>query len=66
MKATIILLLGLLITAAGVLFILQAANLVAWPRESFMIGQRDWIERGIVVVLIGLALILTARRIRQS
>jgi hypothetical protein len=66
MKASIILLIGILVAAAGVLFILQGASLVAWPRESFMIGQREWIERGIVVVLIGAALILTARRIRQN
>jgi hypothetical protein len=31
-----------------------------------MIGHRDWIERGIVVVLIGLAMIVTAWRIRKS
>jgi hypothetical protein len=66
MKANIILLLGILVAAAGVLFILQGANLVAWPRESFMIGQREWIERGILVVLIGGALMLTARRIQKN
>ncbi len=65
MKSNIILIIGIAVLAFGTLFILQGAGLVAWPRESFMIGQRDWIEKGIVVVLIGLALILTARRIRR-
>ena len=65
MKSNIILLLGIVITAAS-MFVLQGANLVAWPKESFMIGQREWIERGIVVVLIGAALMLTARRIQKN
>ena len=65
MKAAAILMLGILILAAGVPFTLQGAGLVHWPRESFMLDNRDWVERGIVVALIGLALILTAWRIRQ-
>ena len=66
MKSNIILLIGVIVTAAGLLFSLQGAGVVAWPHESMMINNRDWIERGIVVVLIGIALILTARRIRQG
>jgi hypothetical protein len=66
MKATIILILGLLATAAGLLFALQGAGLVHWPAESFMIGHREWTEYGIVIVLIGVGLILTARRIKQD
>ncbi len=66
MKAAAILLIGIVILAFGVLFTLQGAGVVQWPPESFMINQRDWIERGVVVALIGLALILTAWRIRQK
>jgi hypothetical protein len=65
MKAATILMLGILVLAAGVLFTLQGSGVVHWPRESFMLDNRDWVERGIVVALIGLALILTAWRIRQ-
>ena len=65
MKASIILILGVLIAAGGLLFTLQGAGVVAWPHESAMVGKRDWIEYGIVIILIGVALILTARRIRQ-
>ena len=65
MKSTIILLLGIVILAFGILFTMQGAGVVHWPRESFMIDQRDWIERGIVVAMIGVALILTAGRIRK-
>ena len=65
MKATLILLAGIIILAFGTLFTLQGAGVVHWPPESFMLDQRDWIERGLVVALAGLALILTAWRIRK-
>ena len=66
MKSNIILILGVLVLAGGTLFALQGADIVQWPRESFMLDNRDWVERGIVVALIGLALMLTAWRIRRS
>jgi hypothetical protein len=65
MKATSVLLAGLIVLGFGTLFTLQGAGIVQWPPQSMMINQRDWIERGVVVVLIGLALILTAWRIRK-
>jgi hypothetical protein len=65
MKPALVLLAGIAIFAFGALFTLQGAGVVHWPRESFMIDQRDWVERGIVVALIGLALMLTAWRIRK-
>jgi hypothetical protein len=65
MKATLILLAGIVVLGFGTLFTLQGADIVQWPPQSMMINQRDWIERGVVVVLIGLALILTAWRIRK-
>lgn len=65
MKAAVIFLSGAVLLASGTLFTLQGAGVVHWPPESFMINQRDWTERGIVVALIGAALILTAWRIRR-
>ena len=65
MKATLILLLGIVVLGFGALFTLQGAGVVHWPPQSFMLDQRDWIERGLVVALAGLALILTAWRIRK-
>jgi hypothetical protein len=64
-KSAGVLFLGLVAFAFGTLFALQGAGIIPWPRESFMIGQRDWIEYGIVIALIGLALILTTWRIRR-
>jgi hypothetical protein len=64
-KAALLLVLGIAALAFGTLFALQGAGIVHWPPQSTMLDQRDWIERGIVVVLIGLAMVLTAWRIRK-
>jgi hypothetical protein len=64
--AAILFVLGVLLTAGGVLFALQGANIMHWPAESFMIGTRDWIEYGIVIAMIGVGLMLAARRLRQG
>ena len=66
MKSTIIFVIGVFVLAEGILFALQGSGLVAWPRQSFMINDHTWIERGIVVALIGAALILTAWRIQKK
>ena len=57
-------LLGLVVAAAGVLFILQGLNVVRWPASSFMLGQQAWIDRGAAIAVVGLALVLVARRWR--
>ena len=65
MKSTIFLILGVIVFAAGTLFALQGAGVVHWPPQSSMLDKRDWVAYGIVIALIGIALILTARRIRR-
>ena len=56
----------MIVTAPGMLFALQGAGIVRWPAESFMIGTRDWIEYGIVIMLIGVGLMLAARKIGKG
>ncbi len=56
---------GFALLAMGLLFALQGAGIVHWPRESFMLDQRPWIWRGIFLILMGLALVFTARRRRR-
>lgn len=65
MKVLAIFLLGAVITAAGILFAIQGANLVRWPAESFMIDTRGWIGYGIAIAAIGIGLMLAAWRMRQ-
>jgi hypothetical protein len=65
MKSGALLLAGVVVLAFGTLFMLQGAGVVHWPRESFMIDDRVWIERGLVVVLIGVAMVAAAWRIKR-
>lgn len=66
MKAAVIFVLGVLVTAAGVLIALQGAGIVRWPAESFMIGTHNWVEYGIVIAMIGISLMVAAHRIRKG
>ncbi len=66
MKARLVFLIGFGVLVAGLLFTLQGAGLVAWPRESFMVDNHDWIGRGLVIALIGAGLILTAWRLQKK
>jgi hypothetical protein len=55
--------LGWLVAAFGVLFLLQGLNVVRWPAESFMLGRQAWVDRGAVIAALGLGLVLAARRL---
>jgi hypothetical protein len=65
MKSMALTVAGVVMLAAGILFALQGAGIVHWPAESSMLGERAWIENGIVLALIGVAGLLAAHRIRQ-
>ena len=51
---------GYFLVAIGLFWAGQGANLIRWPAESFMV--RQWIYYGGGVAVIGLVLILLARR----
>jgi hypothetical protein len=59
---TLLLLLGVLALAVGLLFAGQGLGIIRWPAESFMIGQTAWIYYGGGIALAGLLLIVVARR----
>jgi spore maturation protein SpmA len=59
---TALLILGVLCLLVGLLWVGQGAGLVHWPASSFMIDQRPWIARGAILAIVGLVLILFARR----
>lgn len=55
---------GALLALMGLLWIGQGLGYIDWPRSSFMLDQRIWADIGAGVAVLGLALILIARRIR--
>ena len=63
MKA-ILFIAGIAALLIGGLWIGQGIGLVQWPASSFMLDQRPWALRGGLLVLIGIVLILLARRRR--
>jgi uncharacterized membrane protein len=56
--------LGVLLFLIGLLWIGQGLGYVHWPRSSFMLDQRVWADRGAIAAVLGLLLILVARRLR--
>ncbi|KQN26439.1 hypothetical protein ASE86_10035 [Sphingomonas sp. Leaf33] len=61
----ILLVIGLLATAMGLLWMGQGLGYVRWPQSSFMIDQRPWVLRGSVLAVVGLVVVLYARRLRR-
>ncbi|WP_445192581.1 hypothetical protein ACT009_01185 [Sphingomonas sp. Tas61C01] len=55
---------GILMALMGLLWIGQGLGYIHWPASSFMLDQRPWADRGAVLAVLGLVLILAARRLR--
>jgi hypothetical protein len=62
---TLLLVIGLLLLAAGSLFMAQGSGVVNWPSSSFMLGDSTWVTYGSAIAVAGLVLILIARRVRR-
>ena len=61
----ILIVVGALCALMGFLWIGQGLGYVHWPRSSFMLDQRPWADRGAALAVLGLVLILAARRLRR-
>ena len=61
----VLLILGVLATLTGLLWIGQGLGYIHWPQSSFMLDQRPWADRGAVLAVIGLILIMVGRRLRR-
>ena len=57
-----LLIVGLLALAMGLLWIGQGTGLVNWPQSSFMIKQIEWAGYGAAVSALGLILIWQSKR----
>jgi uncharacterized membrane protein len=53
---------GLIALAIGLLWIGQGTGVVAWPRSSFMINQIQWAGYGAALSAVGLILIWQSQR----
>ncbi|HTP93390.1 MAG TPA: hypothetical protein VMJ52_16720 [Xanthobacteraceae bacterium] len=59
---TLLTIVGIIAMAMGLLWMGQGSGYVAWPASSFMISQVQWVYYGGGTALIGLLLIIFARR----
>lgn len=57
-----LLLIGIIILAAGLFFMAQGAGYIRWPAESFMVSATRWIYYGGAIALVGFLIVLIAQR----
>lgn len=48
---------GVFLVVMGIIWALQGAGVLNWPAESFMLGQGQWVMRGLVMAAAGAALL---------
>ena len=53
---------GIILLLAGLFFMGQGSGYIPWPAESFMISATRWVYYGGGIAIVGLVLILIARR----
>ena len=59
---TLLLVAGIAAVLMGLLWIGQGTGVVHWPASSFMLDQRPWATRGIILAVVGVALVVLSRR----
>ena len=59
----LVMLVGALCLLMGLLWIGQGLCYVRWPATSFMIDATEWATRGVILAILGAAMIAVGRRI---
>jgi hypothetical protein len=59
---TALTLIGIAALAMGLLWMGQGSGYIPWPASSFMISQTKWIYYGGALAVVGLVLVIFARR----
>lgn len=59
----ILLILGILATLTGLVWMGQGSGYFPYPKSSFMIEQRPWLWWGLLLAIAGGAVILASRRL---
>jgi hypothetical protein len=62
----LVMLVGIVLLAFGLLFAGQGSGLIMWPADSFMLADRSWTVYGLMIALAGAAIILISRRIGRT
>jgi hypothetical protein len=60
MKA-LLMLIGIIVLAAGLLFVGQGSGYIPWPASSFMISQIRWVYYGSGIAVVGIVLVIISR-----
>ena len=63
---SVLLIIGVAAVLVGLLWIGQGTGLIHWPASSFMIDQRPWVSRGVILAVVGLILIAVSRKAVNS
>jgi hypothetical protein len=58
----LLMLIGIIVLAAGILFVGQGLGIIWWPASSFMINEMKWVYYGGAIAVVGLVLIIVSRR----
>ena len=58
----LLLLLGMLVCAAGIFFAGQGLGYINWPPSSFMISNMRWVYYGGGIAVVGILLVVIALR----
>ena len=59
---TLLTTIGIILLLAGLVWMGQGSGFFPYPAESFMVGARPWVYYGGATAVVGLALIVWARR----
>jgi hypothetical protein len=59
---TALTLVGIIALAMGLLWMGQGSGYIPWPASSFMISRTVWIYYGGALALVGIVVIIVARR----
>ena len=59
---TLLLIVGIAAVLMGLLWIGQGTGMIMWPKSSFMLDQQPWVTRGAILAVVGVVLIILARR----
>ena len=58
----LLLLVGMLVCAAGIFFAGQGLGYINWPASSFMINNMGWVYYGGGIAVVGILLVVIALR----